>query len=109
MSLLALQIVFWAALSGLGAVLGAYIGRRWGEGACRSRIYLGDGIENRDRQSWNEAERLYPCYVRRAGRWEAAMLTHQEIVDGIRRAAKPHNREEMPPRLRWWQIWNRAP
>jgi hypothetical protein len=100
-----MQITFWIALAALAIGVGLYLGRVWGEGACRSRIYMSDGVVNDNRQAWNESEGFYPAYIKRAGRWEPALFLHTDINEAIRRAAKPHNADDMPPRLRWWQRW----
>jgi hypothetical protein len=64
----------------------------------RSQILMSEGVENTERK-FGSANRYYPAYVNRAGRWEPALFTRGELLDAIDRATV--NPEDVPPRAHW--------
>lgn len=64
----------------------------------RSQILMPEAVENTARR-FGSAQRYYPAYIRRAGKWEPAAFTYNELHSAIERAAK--NPEDIPPRSDW--------
>lgn len=61
----------------------------------RSQIIMGEAVENTDRR-FGSAQRYYPAYIRRAGQWEPAFFSYDQLNDAILRAK--NNPEDVAPR-----------